>query len=252
MAAARDAEVSSEAREGRAAASWIDSRPANGRDRCGDFAECLDLGHRQAIIVGDVSGRCNAASRGAGALRAYARNLVKLRVPLTTGLWLASEFFARAVMTDSVPFASLFIAVADHRVGSMLYASAGHEPGLLFDGGGEHVHLEATGPMLGLGSISVFKERVSPLRLNGLLVVVTDGITQARPPDGDESTIFGSRGVVAAVQDALRQGSDPANAISGAALRHARGRLVDDATVVVSSLLAPARISERASPRRVR
>jgi serine phosphatase RsbU (regulator of sigma subunit) len=205
--------------------------------------ECVDLGHRQAIIVGDVSGRSTAASRGAGALRAYARNLVKLRVPLTTGLWLASEFFARAVMTDSVPFASLFIAVADHRKGSMHYVSAGHEPGLLFDGAGGHVHLEATGPMLGLGSVPALQERVSPLHPNGLLVVVTDGITRARPPDGDDSTIFGSRGVVAAVQDALRQGCDPAHAISSAALRHARGQLVDDATVVVSSLLAPERAS---------
>jgi serine phosphatase RsbU (regulator of sigma subunit) len=207
--------------------------------------ECVDLGQRQAIIVGDVSGPSTAASHGAGALRAYARNLVKLRVPLTTGLWLASEFFARAVKTDSVPFASLFIAVADHRIGSMHYASAGHEPGLLFDGHSDHVHLEATGPMLGLSSIPTFHERSSPLRKNGLLVVVTDGITLARPPDGDGSTIFGSRGVVAAVQEALRQGSDPAHAISGAALRHACGRLVDGATVVVSSLTAPARIVRR-------
>jgi hypothetical protein len=68
---------------------------------------------------------------------------VKLGVPLATGMWLASRFFARAVMTDSVPFASLFIAVADRRKGSMQYASAGHEAGLLFDGDSGHVHLEA-------------------------------------------------------------------------------------------------------------
>ena len=228
--------LSSEFGQGRIAPSWIDSRPASGRARCGDFVECLDLGHRQAIIAGEVGGRNSAASHGAGALRAYARNFVKLGIPLATGLWLASEFFARAVMTDSVRFASLFIAVADHRKGSLHYTSAGHEPGLLFDGDGGHVHLEATGPMLGQESVLTLQERVLPLRPDGLLVVVTDGITHAHPPGGDESSIFGSRGVVAAVQDALRQGADPAYAISTAALRHAGGQLVDDATVVVSSL----------------
>jgi serine phosphatase RsbU (regulator of sigma subunit) len=228
--------VSSEAGQGRSAPSWIDSRPGSGRARCGDFVECLDLGHRRAIIVGDVRGRNTAASHGAGALRAYARNLVKLGVPLATGLWLASSFFARAVATESVPFASLFLAIADRREGSMRYVSAGHEPGLLFDGDGGHLHLEATGPMLGRESILPAQQRVLPLRRNGLLVVVTDGITHAHPPGGDESSIFGSRGVVAAAQDALRQGADPAYAISTAALRHAGGQLVDDATVVVSSL----------------
>ena len=222
---------------------WIDSRPVAGRAACGDFVECVDLGHRHAIIVGDVDGRGTAASDGAAALRAYARNLVMLRVPLTAGLRLASEFFTRSIVPDSTPFASLFIAVVDPGKGSMQYASAGHEPGLLFDEDGAHVHLDATGPVLGLGPVPAFAERVLPLRRNSVLVVVTDGITGARPPDGDQSTIFGSRGVCAAVRDALRQGSDPACAISSAAVRHARGQLVDDATVVVSSLFAPQRLS---------
>ena len=64
---------------------WIESRPVAGRGACGDFVEYVDLGHRRAIIVGDVHGGGCAASHAAGALSAYARNLVKLRVPLTTG-----------------------------------------------------------------------------------------------------------------------------------------------------------------------
>jgi serine phosphatase RsbU (regulator of sigma subunit) len=205
--------------------------------------DCLDLGNCHAIIVGDMNRRDSTASGAVDSVRAYTRNLVKLRVALPIGLRLTSDFFARTVMTDSAVLASLFIAVVDLRKESMQYASAGFEVGLLFDGDGSHVHLEPTGPMLGLRSPPAFGERVLPLRRNSTLVVVTDGITTARPPDGDDSTIFGSRGVAAAVQDSLRHGSDPALAIFNAAARQACGQLVDDATVLVSSLLAPRRMA---------
>ncbi len=106
--------------------SDVDSLPAfAGRSQRGDFAECADLGHRQAIIVGDVHECGTSASSATGARRVNARNLVVLRVPLASELRLVSEHFARAVVTDTAAFTSLFIAVVDfsersiqHEVGS--------------------------------------------------------------------------------------------------------------------------------------
>jgi Mg-chelatase subunit ChlD len=71
------------------------------------------LGHRQAIIVGDVKECGTHASNAAGGLRACVRNLVVLPVPLASESRLAFEFFARTVVTDPAGFANLFVAVVD-------------------------------------------------------------------------------------------------------------------------------------------
>lgn len=43
-----------------------------------------------------------------------------------------------------------------------------------------------------------------------VLVVVTDGIAEARRREGDRLSFFGSRGVARSVRDALHEGRDPA------------------------------------------
>ena len=224
--------------------SWIESRPFGGRGTCGDFVGCIELApQRYAMIVGDVAGRDATACDAARGLLAYARNLVTLRVPMTTVLRTASEFFARRVMTDSTQSASLFIAVVDPGEAFIHYASAGHEPGLLLRGDGTHVHLEPTGPALGVKPAPAFRQRELPLVGDTALVLVTDGITEAHPPDG--MTFFGSTGVVRAARHALLQGENPARAICSAAAEHAGGDLTDNASVVVSSLPAPSASSLR-------
>src|SRR5260370_41153775 len=106
---------------------WIESSPVNGLECCGDFAACVDLApDRRAIIVGDIAGRGTAAGDGAAALRGYVHRMVARQVPLTETLRAASDFFARTVMDDMTPFASLFIAISDQREGLIQYASAGN------------------------------------------------------------------------------------------------------------------------------
>ena len=43
---------------------WLESIPAEGSERCGDFATCIDLApQKRAVIVGDIA---DAASLSAG------------------------------------------------------------------------------------------------------------------------------------------------------------------------------------------
>jgi serine phosphatase RsbU (regulator of sigma subunit) len=229
---------------------WIDSRPADGSGRSGDFAECVHLSPlRRAFIVGDIAGRGHPACDGATSLRGYVKRLVARRLPLTTCLREACNFFTRLLMNDATPIASLFIAIADLEEGVLHYASAGHEPGLLFDGNGAraHEHLDPTGPVFGLGPVREFGQRTLPLSRENLLVVVTDGITEAHRREDDRLKFFGSSGVVRAVRAALREGQHPAQAICTAAVDHADGRLSDDACVIVSSLSFPNRVRLRPS-----
>jgi DNA-binding CsgD family transcriptional regulator len=217
----------------------IDTRSGGEVAWCGDFAEHLySAPFRSAVFVGDVAGRGPAVGRAAGALRAYVRSVLLSGIPLADCLSAIDNFFARSVLSEMVPFASLFVAVTDTREAKLCYASAGHEPGLLFNNTGGHRHLEPTGPVLGLGGLlarSAFGERALPLVRGELLVVVTDGITEARRLDGGKFAFFGSTGVVRAVHAARRSLHDTAEAIHKAALEHARGAILDDASVAVST-----------------
>jgi sigma-B regulation protein RsbU (phosphoserine phosphatase) len=217
----------------------IRSSAAGSSKRGGDFATVVEITpHRQAFIVGDVAGNGAAAGDGAAALSAYVRYLVALHVPLPVTLQAASTFFARRVMNDAMAFASLFVAITDPRERTIAFASAGHEPALLFDGGDAsvHVHLERTGPLLGIERDPAYAECAIPLFPESLLVVVTDGITDARRRIAGNLSFFGTSGVARAVSDAVRSRRDPANEIYAAAILHAGGALSDDACVMVSPL----------------
>ena len=102
--------------------------------------------------------------------------------------------------------------------------------------------------MLGIDATPMFSDRVLPLHPDDVLVVVTDGITEARHIRSDRLTFFGSSGVVRAVNEALRSGRDPARAICRTAAAYAGGGFTDDASVVVSALSSEAVVAYR--PRR--
>jgi serine phosphatase RsbU (regulator of sigma subunit) len=216
----------------------IGTRAAGEAAACGDFAEHLEINrYRSALVVGDIAGRGAAVGQAARALQAYVRSSLLGNVPLSASLRACDDFFTRSILCDDVPFGTLFIAEAD--VGSFRYASAGHEPALLFGDNGRHRHLDPTGPILGLRAMapdSTFGERTLALRRTELLVIVTDGVTEARHREGEDLVFFGSTGVVRAVRDARFNGQDAAHAIHRAALSHANGALRDDASVVVSSV----------------
>jgi sigma-B regulation protein RsbU (phosphoserine phosphatase) len=226
---------------GGAMSYWIESKPLGEADRSGDFVLCRDIApHRRAIVVGDIAGHRTAVG-DASALCAVVSSLIARGVPLAQVLRAASSVFSQIFTSEATPFASLFLAVADLRERTIDYASAGHEPALLFSGAeaAAHDHLSPTGPLLGVEPRPVFHCRTVPLVRDSLLVVVTDGITEARRDAGDDVVFFGSAGVSGALRDAVRDVRDPARAIYGAAAAYAGGALSDDASVVVSAFPAP-------------
>ena len=219
--------------------NWLHSRSHDGAPFSGDFVEHVQLAPRvQAIVVGDVVGHGLHPSVAARRLKGFVQSLLFEGVSPGTLLMFADRYFTQCIMEESIPFASLFVAISDLDAGTLCYASAGHETALLFESSGAHAHLGPTGPLLGLGlqpSESIpFPARSSRISESAMLVVVTDGITDARQPERDES-FFGSAGVVRAVSAALNHGDDPARAVHEAATAHAKRPLGDDASVVITS-----------------
>ncbi|MGB8265547.1 MAG: PP2C family protein-serine/threonine phosphatase [Candidatus Velthaea sp.] len=218
---------------------WIDCHPLDEPSSCGDFVECWNLApYLHAIVIGDIAGRGIQAGEAAAVLHAHIRALMLHRSSLAAVCRIASRSFTDVLSKETTPFATLFIAVLDARSNVLRYASAGHEPGLLFSRDGSHQHLMPTGPVLGIGAIPMFRERVLQVQANDVLVLVTDGITEARRRAAERLDFFGNRGVAFAVHNAFRDGRDPAQAIYGAAREHADGHIADDASAIVSCIPA--------------
>jgi sigma-B regulation protein RsbU (phosphoserine phosphatase) len=220
-------------------ASWVHMSSEDGHGVTGDFAETLDLGTDVfSVVVGDIAGKGRVASPYGRALCRFVRDALRDGGSPSASVVQTDLFFSRTLRCDDVPFASVFIAIVDLREHRVTYASAGHDTALLFGRGREHTRLEATGPVLGLAGFvtSTFDERTLPLNDAEAMVVVTDGITEARPPASCSRSFFGSAGVAHAFLAARNGRGDPARAVHDAAVAHSVGTLSDDASVIVSSM----------------
>jgi sigma-B regulation protein RsbU (phosphoserine phosphatase) len=118
--------------------------------------------------------------------------------------------------------------------GELAYANAGHNPPLLGRANGEVVPLGASGTVLGVFPEAEYRSASLPLRPGDRLVLYTDGITEARNPDGDE---FGQERLTSAL---VRHRHLEAGPLHAALMDEVRGFAIggfdDDATLVVAAV----------------
>lgn len=88
---------------------------------------------------------------------------------------------------DDDSFVSVFLGIIDPERRVMTYASAGHEPAIFLSSNRAPEMLLPTAPIIGVFAKSqkLFHERMICLPLGGsMLVATTDGVTEARAPQG--------------------------------------------------------------------
>jgi sigma-B regulation protein RsbU (phosphoserine phosphatase) len=77
-------------------------------------------------------------------------------------------------------FVTAFFGVIDPRVQSFTYVNAGHNPPMVFSEKNGLFHdLEPTGIAFGLSNESVYLEQTLPLNPGDLIILYTDGVTEA-------------------------------------------------------------------------
>jgi sigma-B regulation protein RsbU (phosphoserine phosphatase) len=81
--------------------------------------------------------------------------------------------------------ATIFLGVLDTQTGNLEYVNAGHEP--LFVAGREGIRtpLNPTGPAVGLMSGTAYDHQTVNLAPGEVLMGYTDGLTEARSPEGE-------------------------------------------------------------------
>ena len=152
----------------------------------GDYYDFLDLGTgRLGIVLADISGKGIAAALLMANLQANLRSrfMVALEDPHQL-LQSVNRLFVENTPEDS--YATLFYADYDDANHCLRYANCGHNPPLLLRASGEIERLGATATVLGLftqWSCEVKKIAVGP---GDMLVIYTDGVTEAPNQAGEE------------------------------------------------------------------
>jgi sigma-B regulation protein RsbU (phosphoserine phosphatase) len=206
-------------------------RPARGV--AGDYYDFLELdrGHL-GIAVGDVAGKGISA----------ALLMASLQGALRGHAWLSDEGPAQAALainaqihalTDPNRFATFFWAVFEEAGHALTYVNAGHNPPMLLRRSGTLERLRTGGPPLGVFADSRYEQASTTLGPGDVLLVFSDGITEAPAANEEE---FGEARLERVLRDrSALPAAELCNTIIAAVLAYQDGTpQQDDMTVVVA------------------
>ena len=140
---------------------------------------------RLAIAIADVSGKGIPAA----IFMAYCVTLIRFAMRLELEPAELFNHVNRLMLDDqrSRVFATAFIGYLDLKTAVLHYASAGHNPPLLYRArSGFCEELTAPGVAMGVFEEAAYAQRAVQLNVNDVLVLYTDGITEVVNEDGEE------------------------------------------------------------------
>jgi serine phosphatase RsbU (regulator of sigma subunit) len=184
------------------------------------------------IVIADVSGHGFGPALLMASTRAYLRALAQTHRSAGSILMLANRFLVSEVGEDG--FVTLLFARLNPRKRSLIYASAGHQTGYLFDPAGQVKQLlGSTGFPLGIVPDDEFKD--SPelkLHAGEMVLFLTDGILEAR---GSDETAFGRERALEVVRaHRTRSAAEIVAALCKSVSDFCKNKiLVDDVTAIV-------------------
>lgn len=151
----------------------------------GDYYDFLSLpSQRLAFILADVAGKGIAAALLMANLQATLRSYCSLECDDCLGLLPAiNRLFCQA--TESNRYATFFFGEYDDVSRRLRYANCGHNPAVLLHNG-KVQRLEATATVLGLFDDWTCSISEVQLAANDILVIYTDGFTEATDDEGEE------------------------------------------------------------------
>lgn len=202
----------------------------------GDYFDYLPMpggGGKTGVVIADVSGHTLSATLLMTVARAAIRwaaadskDASPSEVLRTVALRLHED------LSSAEFFMSMFLLVLGEgrKVG---FGNAGHPPALLYRAKtGNFEELDTEGMPAGIFRDVKYEENETVLGEGDLIVLYTDGITEAAPPESEE--MFGIDRLKAAIRQAAALPAEQiVESIFHAAQNHAAGAASDDLTVVV-------------------
>jgi phosphoserine phosphatase RsbU/P len=136
------------------------------------------------MVLGDVSGKSVAAALFMARIMSFLRSLVRDDPSPATVLTSCNSLLG--IRTDRVMFATACFIVLDPATRTARFASAGHNPILVYDPAADSfAELGATGLPLGIVEDAAYTELEVPVPAGAMVVLYTDGIVEARNTAGE-------------------------------------------------------------------
>lgn len=149
----------------------------------GDFYDLFELErHGAALVIGDVSGK----GLPAAALTALVKNTIRAYAeeghdPATT---LSMTNTVVLASSETETFVTVFLGYLESGSGDLLYCGAGHPRPILKRHDGTVEVLETRSPVIGAFEGGAFADTWARLGRGDVLLLYTDGVTEAHCPDG--------------------------------------------------------------------
>jgi serine phosphatase RsbU (regulator of sigma subunit) len=198
----------------------------------GDYYDFLKFPDgRVGMLVGDVAGKGMPASLLMSSLQARVQVLFEDGGDLANKIGRLNKTTCQNCPENR--FITFFMAVADPLGGELVYVNAGHNPPLLVRASGSFETLEGGGMILGILPKAGYQERRAALATGDVLVLFSDGVTEAPDPRGEE---FGEQRLADLVRSLRdRPASEIVEQIHKAVVAFSEGApAADDITVVVA------------------
>jgi serine phosphatase RsbU (regulator of sigma subunit) len=205
------------------------------REVGGDLFHYLELpGGRLAVALGDVSGKSVPAALIMSNVMAALRAEVQHEAEVEKSMERVNRLLAEQI--EPGRFVTLFYGIVDPAAGRLRYTNAGHNPPLRISAAGEVSWLREGGLPLGVEADSRYPAAECPLERGDLLVVYSDGVTEAEGPGVDgRPPLFGEHRLVeVTAASGTRSAAAVVEALLAAVKAFAGDRpQADDVTLVV-------------------
>lgn len=151
----------------------------------GDYYDFIQREDGKLVIaLGDVSGKGTAAALLMSSLHAAVHAQADNHDSIVKTISAVNRYLVESIPPNR--FVTLFYAVLDSKTGSLTFLNAGHNPPLIVHAGGTMEQLASGGLPLGIMSDAEFREGGTQLRHGDVLVIYSDGVSEAVNPSGEE------------------------------------------------------------------
>jgi sigma-B regulation protein RsbU (phosphoserine phosphatase) len=206
----------------------------------GDYFDILKFQNGcYALVIADIAGHGVSSSLYMASLQTALRMLIPGAISPLEVVQKIHDLYSHNIYFAT--FATLFIASYDPIHSTLTYINAGHNPPLLLCRSGSGVcstdWLRPNAAAIGLVEEPQFEEATVPLHPGDLLILYTDGVTEA----ADEQEFFGKERLADfAIQSMDLPAEGLVQALWGRVVEYTRGSPLADDTTIVAFKKAPA------------
>jgi serine phosphatase RsbU (regulator of sigma subunit) len=197
----------------------------------GDYFDYLTFPDgRVGVLVGDVAGKGMPASLLMSSLQARVQVLFEEADDLARKITRLNKAICSNCPDNR--FITFFMTVIDPVTGSLVFTNAGHNPPLVIRAAGGFDTLKGGGVILGILPSAVYKETMAQMQAGDVLVMFSDGVTEAANPADEDFGEDRLGRLVESLRD--RPAAEIVEAIETAVCDFTQGApAADDITVVV-------------------